>query len=141
MLRESTFSTADYHLKNHLEADWNEIPVEHITIDSVNEWSRKKRKQGLSWVTVKNILRTMQRVLSASSKDRKPPFSLNGLIIPERDKLQVRINSRNAISFSWEQASQIAVQVHKLELAATEKTRYETLFIVAAASGLRCIGA
>jgi integrase len=139
MLRASTFSTADYHLKKHLEADWNDVPVEHITIDAVNEWSRKKRKQGLSWVTVKNILRTMQRVLSASSKDRKPPFSLKGLVIPERDKLQVRINSRNAVSFSWEQTSQIAAQVHKLDaLAAPEKVRYETLFILAAASGLRC---
>ena len=139
MLRESTFSTADYHLKNHLEADWNETPIAHITIDAVNEWSRKKRKQGLSWVTIKNVLRTMQRVLSAASKDRKPPFSLKGLVIPERDKLQGRINSRNAVSFSWEQATQIATQVHKLDgLAPSERARYETLFIVAAASGLRC---
>ena len=30
MLRQSTFSVADGHLKVHLEADWNEIPVEHI---------------------------------------------------------------------------------------------------------------
>lgn len=139
MLRESTFSTADYHLKNHLEADWNETPIEHITIDAVNEWSRKKRKRGLSWVTIKNILRTMQRVLSASSKDRKPPFSLKGLVIPEPDKLQVRINSRNAVSFSWEQAVQISARIDKLSaLATSEKERYEVLFILAAASGLRC---
>jgi hypothetical protein len=37
MLRASTFSVADGHLKTHLEADWNEIPIEHINIDSVNE--------------------------------------------------------------------------------------------------------
>ena len=86
MLRASTFSVADGHLKTHLEADWNDIPVEHINIDSVNEWIWGKRKQGLSWVTIKNVLRTMQRVLSAYSKDKKPPFSQSGLAIPERDK-------------------------------------------------------
>ena len=59
MLRTSTFSVANGHLKTHLEPDWNSVPVDHITIDKVNEWAWKKRKQGLSWVTVKNILRTM----------------------------------------------------------------------------------
>ena len=90
MLRSSTFSTADSHLKNHLEADWKDVPIEHISIDSVNEWIWKKRDQSLSWVTIKNILRTMQRVLSSFSKDKKPPFSQIGLAIPERDKLQMK---------------------------------------------------
>jgi hypothetical protein len=53
----------------------------------VNEWIWKKRNERLSWITIKNILRTMQRVLSSFSKDRKPPFSQIGLAIPERDKL------------------------------------------------------
>ena len=70
MLRESTFSIADGHLKGHLEGDWKDIPVEHIDINAVNEWIWKKRQAGLSWVTIKNILRTMQRVLSCSSKDK-----------------------------------------------------------------------
>ena len=39
MLRASTFSVADGHLKKHLEADWNDVPVEHINIDTVNELS------------------------------------------------------------------------------------------------------
>ena len=47
MLRTSTFSVADGHLKTHLEPDWNNVPVGHITIDAVNEWAWKKRKQGL----------------------------------------------------------------------------------------------
>lgn len=72
MLRASTFSVADVHLKAHLEPDWKDVPVEHIDIDSVNEWIWKKWEQGLSWVTIKNILRTMQRVLSASAKNKKP---------------------------------------------------------------------
>ena len=42
MLRPSTFSVADGHLKVHLEADWNDIPVEHIHIDAVNEWIWRK---------------------------------------------------------------------------------------------------
>lgn len=70
MLRESTFSVADGHLKCHLETDWNDVPVEHIDIDAVNEWIWKKREEGLSWVTIKNVLRAMQRVLSCSSKDK-----------------------------------------------------------------------
>jgi hypothetical protein len=70
MLRESTFAVADGQLKCHLEADWNDVPVEHIDIDAVNEWIWKKRKENLSWVTIKNILRTMQRVLSCSSRTR-----------------------------------------------------------------------
>lgn len=137
MLRESTFSVADGHIKCHLEADWNEIPVEQIDIDAVNEWIWKKRQEDLSWVTIKNILRTMQRVLSCSSKDKKPPFSQEGLAIPERDKLQMKIESREAISLSWLQTKQIAEQVHKLNVDRTRKERYATVFLVASATGLR----
>src|SRR6266446_5403942 len=91
ILRDSTFDVADGHLRNHLEPDWNDIPVEHIDIDAVNEWIWKKRQAGLSWVTIKNILRTMQRVLSCSSKDKKPPFSQECLAIPERHKVQMKL--------------------------------------------------
>ena len=138
MLRASTFSIADGHIKNHLEADWNEVPVEHITIDSVNEWIWKKREQDLSWVSVKNILRTMQRVLSAYSKDKKPPFSQMGLSIPDRDKLQMKIETRKAVSFSWQQAKQIAARCRGLAINAARKEQYAVLFLLASASGLRC---
>jgi len=139
MLRASTFSIADGHIKKHLEADWNDVPVEHITIDAVNEWIWKKRKEGLSWVTIKNILRTMQRVLSAYSKDKKPPFSQEGLAIPERDKLQMKINGREAVSFSWQQSLSIAEQVRKLDgLEDAVKERDAMAFTLASASGLRC---
>jgi len=87
MLRDATFSTADGHLKNHLEPDWKDVPIDSITIETVNDWAWKKKRDGLSWVTIKNVLRTMQRVLSASSKSRTVPFSQDGLAIPERDKL------------------------------------------------------
>jgi integrase len=47
MLRDSTFSTADSHLKNHLEPDWKDVAVDHITIDTINDWAwKKKRKRG-----------------------------------------------------------------------------------------------
>jgi integrase len=139
MLRDNTFDVADGHLRNHLESDWNDVPVEHINIDSVNEWAWKKRKKGLSWTTIKNILRTMQRVLSSSSKDQRPPFSLRGLAIPERDKLQIKMKSRNKVSFSWQQAKQIAAQVQKLErLGQARKDQYAMLFILASAADTRC---
>jgi integrase len=138
MLRKSTFSVADGHIKRHLEADWNQIPVEHIDIDAVNEWIWKKRQEDISWVTIKNILRTMRRVLSCSSKDKKPPFFQEGLAIPERDKLQMKIESREAISFSWLQTKEIAEQVHKLDVNHARKERYATVFLVASATGLRC---
>ena len=138
MLRESTIAIADYHLKNHLEPDWKDIPVDHITIDAVNEWARKKRRDGLSWVSIKNVLRTMQRVLSAYSKDRKPPFSQEGLIIPERDRLQMQLRRRNAVSFSWQDTGKIVAQLRALDLPESDKVRYEALFLLAAASGLRC---
>ncbi|MHB8527453.1 MAG: tyrosine-type recombinase/integrase [Candidatus Acidiferrales bacterium] len=138
MLRESTFSTADSHLKTHLEPDWNDTPVDHITIDAVNEWARKKRRDGLSWVSIKNVLRTMQRVLSAFSKDRKPPFSQQGLIIPERDRLQMQLKGRNAASFDWHDTGKIVAQLRASGLSDSAKLRYEALFLLAAASGLRC---
>lgn len=139
MLRDSTFDVADGHLRNHLEADWGDVPVEHINIDSVNEWIWKKRKEGLSWVMIKNILRTMQRVLSASSKDKKPPFSQSGLAIPERDKLQMKMESREKVSFSWTQTRRIATQVQKLErLGQARKVQYAMLFILASAADTRC---
>jgi len=138
MLRTSTFSVADGHLKTHLEPDWNNVPVGYITLDAVNEWAWKKRKQGLSWVTVKNILRTMQRVLSASCKDHKVPFSQKGLAIPEKDKLQLRIESRENVSYSWGQTLQIVEQIKTMNtLGAARREQYSTLFLLAAASGLR----
>lgn len=138
MLRDSTFSTADSHLKNHLEPHWKDVPIDHITIETVNDWAWKKKREGLSWVTIKNMLRTMQRVLSASSKSRTVPFSQDGLAIPERDKLQMKINSRKHVSYSWEQTLRIDEQVQKVEtLGQARKDMYSTMFIVAAASGLR----
>lgn len=138
MLRDSTHSVWDGRLKTHLEGDWNDVPIEHITIDSVNEWAWKKRRDGLSWVTIKDALRTMQRVLSAFSKGKKPPFSQSGLTIPERDKLQMKIQSRRSISFSWEQAEQIATRIHNLDgLGDARREQYSTLIFLAAASGLR----
>jgi len=139
MLRDNTFDVADGHLRNHLEADWNDVPVEHIDIDSVNEWAWKKRKKGLSWTMIKNILRTMQRVLSSSSKDHRPPFSLRGLAIPERDRLQMKIKSRQKVSFSWQQAKLIAAQVQKLQrLGQARKDQYAILIILASAADTRC---
>jgi integrase len=138
MLRPSTISVAEGRIKAHLEADWNDVPIEHIAIDSVNEWAWKKRQSGLSWVTIKDALRTMQRILSAFSKDRKPPFSQTGLAIPERDKLQMKIHSRHNISFSWAQAVQISNHLRTMDgLGAARREQYATLILLAAASGLR----
>jgi integrase len=138
MLRTSTFSVANGHLKGHLEPDWNSVPVDHITIEAVNEWAWKKRKEGLSWVTIKNILRTMQRVLSASSNDHDVPFSQDGLAIPQRDKLRMTIESRENVSYSWEQTLQIVGQVKAMDtLGEARREQYSTLFMLAAASGLR----
>lgn len=138
MLRDSTFIVADGYLKRHLEPAWNTTPIEHITIGKVNEWAAKKRRDGLSWVSVKNILRTMQRVLSAYSPDGKTPFSQKGLIIPERDRLQMQIASRRVGSFSCVQTRQITRHIESREdLDGLHKQRYTTLFLLAAASGLR----
>lgn len=138
MLRDSTFSVADGRIKNHLEADWGAVPIERITIDSVNEWAWKKRKAGHSWVTIKDALRTMQAVLSSFSKDKKPPFSQKGLNIPKRDKLQMQIESRQKVSFSWASAERIAKYVQTMNgLGETRREQYSTLFLLAAASGLR----
>lgn len=97
-----------------------------------------RSRQGLSWITVKDILRTMQRVLSCSSKDAKPPFSQEGFAISERDKLQMKIESREDVSVSWPQAKRIAEQVYKLDVDGARKKRYATVFLLAAATGLRC---
>lgn len=139
MLRESTFSTADGHIRNHLEADWNDVPVEHINIDRINEWAWKKRRAGLSWCTIKNALRTMQRVLSCSAKDKRPPFSQEGLSIPERDKLTMKVKIRKAVSFSWADTLRIVDAVKKLDgLDDRRKECYAMAFMLAAASGVRC---
>jgi len=81
----------------------------------------------------------MQRILSCISKDKKPPFSQQGLAIPEKDKLQMQIESRQAVSFSWKDAKRIAAAVKKLDtLDNSRKEIYAMAFILAAATGLRC---
>lgn len=138
MHRGSTFSVRDGLLKNHIEPDWNDVPIEHVNIDSVNEWAWKKRQAGVSWGTIKDALRTMQRVLSAFSKHGKPPFSQAGLAIPERDKLQMTIASRRKVSYSWAEAQQIAEHVRKLDgLGPARREQYATAILLAAGAGLR----
>src|SRR3974390_2616918 len=135
MLRDSTFSTADSHLNNHLEPDWKDVPIDHITVDTINDWAWKKKREGLSGGTITNVLRTMQRVLSSSSKSKTVPFSQDGLAIPERDKLQMKINSRRHVSYSWEQTLRIVEQVQQLKiLGKARKEQYSTLFLLAAAA-------
>ena len=137
-LRDSTFSVADGRIKNHLEADWGSVPIELIDIDSVNEWAARKRKAGLSWTTIKDALRTMQGVLSVFSKDKEPPFSQKALKIPETEKLQMQIDSREKVSFSWADAERIAEFVGQIgTLGEARKEQYSTLFMLAAGSGLR----
>jgi hypothetical protein len=93
MHRESTRSTWEGRIKNHLEPDWKDVPLDLITFDAVTEWAVKKRTGGLSWASVKGSLRTMQRVISAFRKDRKVPFSQRGLM-PDREKLRMKLQSR-----------------------------------------------
>ena len=133
----STLDVWEGRIKNHLEADWKDVPIEHITIESVNEWAWKKRKAGASWGTIKDALRTMQRILSANSKEGRPPFSLCGLRIPERDKLEMKIHSRKKVSYSWVQAVQIAEHIRKKMNGLRERERYAAMILLDAASGLR----
>lgn len=137
MLRDKTYMNADGHLKNHLESDWNDVPLEHITMESVNAWAAKKRRQGLSWVTINGILRTMQRVLSCYLPERRPPFSLRGLEMPEKDKLAMAIARRNRVKFTAEQTVAIANQIHKLPLGDHRKQTYAAMVLTVGATGLR----
>jgi integrase len=139
MHRDSTFDTWNGRIRNHLEADWKDVPIEHITIQAVNDWAWKKRQAGLSWVLIKDALRTMQRVLSAFPKNTVPPFSQKQLRIPERDKLQMQISSRHKVSFSWAEAVQVAEHIRTLDcLGDTRREQYAAIILLASASGLRC---
>src|SRR5215470_88746 len=89
-------------------------------------------------MAVKDSLRTMQRVISAFRKDRKVPFSQRGLI-PDREKLRIKVQSREKVSFSWEETERIVEHVRKMDrLGAQRREQYATLILLAAASGLCC---
>ena len=136
-LRESTLSVANQYLKAHLEPYWKDVPIEHIHSEEINKWAWTKRP-GLSWVTIKNMLRTMRRVISCRPKT-VPMFSLRDLSIPAKDKLHMEIKRRNAAKISWKQANQLADAVQKRDgLDDDRRSRYATLFILASATGLRC---
>src|SRR2546430_424076 len=79
----------------------------------------------------------MQRILSAYSKEGRSPFSLRGLHIPERDKLQMKIHNRRKVSYSWAQAVQIAEHIRKNMTGLRERERYAVMVLLDAASGLR----
>lgn len=92
-----------------------------------------------NWTTIKDSLRTMQRVLSAFSKDKRVPFSMAALEILERDKLAMRIRSRRRVSYSWKQAEQMSAHLRTIDnLRAARSEQYATIVLLAAASGLRC---
>ena len=48
MHRESTRSTGKGRIKNHLEPEWKDVPIDLITFDAVSEWASRKRTEGLS---------------------------------------------------------------------------------------------
>jgi integrase len=76
--------------------------------------------------------------LMASSNGQKVPFSQDGLAIPERDKLQMKVKSRTSVSYSWEQTLRIVEQLKSIDsLGQARREKYSTLFLLAAASGLR----
>ena len=138
MHRESTRSTWEGRIKNHLEPDWKDVPLDLITFDTVSEWAARKRMGGLSWASVKDSLRTMQRVISAFRKDRKVPFSQRGLM-PDREKLRMKVQSRKKVSYPWNDAEKIAEHVRTMDgLDDSRRAQYATLILLAAASGLRC---
>jgi integrase len=69
---------------------------------------------------------------------RRLGFSNAGLAIPERDKLRMKIHSRQNISFSWAQAEQVSKYVRTLDtLGDARREQYATVILLAAASGLR----
>jgi integrase len=137
-LRDSTLSLANIYLKVHLEPYWKDVPITHIDIEAISKWAWKKRRTGLSWTTVKNMLRTMHRVLSCRPKT-VPPFSLKDFHIPAKDLLRMEREGRDAVKFSWTQANQIADAIQKLDGVDEErKSRYATAIILASATGLRC---
>jgi len=82
----------------------------------------------------------MQRVLSSisTSEDKKPSFSQIGLAIPERDKLQMKVNSRKKVSFSWAQAEKIADHVG--EMATLGEARGGAIFHAVSSCGCFRIG-
>ena len=50
----------------------------------------------------------------------------------------MKINSRKHVSYSWEQTLRVVEQVQAMEtLGTVRREQYQTLFLVAAASGLR----
>jgi integrase len=62
----------------------------------------------------------------------------NGLAIPEKDKLRMRMDSPENVSYSWEQTLQIVGQIKTMaSLGTARREQYSTLFLIAAASGLR----
>jgi hypothetical protein len=63
---------------------------------------------------VMKCLKQSQRVVSAFRKDRKVPFSQRGLI-PDREKLRMKVQSRKKVSYSWKDAETIAEHVRKME--------------------------
>lgn len=83
MLRASTRNVARYHIANYLSPDWGNTPIEHVTIEAINDWARGKRQSGMKWSYIKKVLQTMHRVLSCRPK-AVAPFSLKGLRVEER---------------------------------------------------------
>jgi integrase len=136
MLRASTLNVAKYHIANYLSPDWGDTPIEHITIEAINAWARGKRQSGMKWSYIKKVLQTMHRVLSCRPK-AVAPFSLKGLAIPARVKLQMKIKSRESVSYSWEETMLMVSEIEKLDVDDFSKQRASVIFTLAAASGLR----
>src|SRR5216683_2448209 len=59
-VKTMTKSEAERKNQIHFERELKQIPVEENEQNAIKEVNLKKRQENLSWVTIKNILRTMQ---------------------------------------------------------------------------------
>ena len=138
-LRGSTYSTAKSQIACHLLPEWKDTPIEHITMRVVKDWAWKKKGEGLSWVTIKNIVRTLQRVLSCYRDDEKPPFTQKGLKIPAKDRLLMQLASRRKNCFSWKHAQKAAAHIRtsRDRKIGDRGEKFATLVTVTSGAGLR----
>jgi integrase len=122
-VRPKTFRTYSDFVKKHISPAIGEGALGKLSPQKVREFLNTKLEAGLSPRTVKHLLVTLRSALAVAVKDGQIPRNVAGLVEPPR------VPKREMQAFSRAQAHAF--------LAAAQGRRFEAVFTVAVALGMR----
>lgn len=96
-LRPSSYTSCEGHIYNHIDPHIGNIQLSKLTTDNIQRFYNDEFKNGagLSAKTIRNIHITLKRAVQQAVDNKMIPYNCcNGVILPKREKKEMRVLSR-----------------------------------------------